>query len=81
MGCNKPKPCKFPSLDNCQKKFLWTYKEVDLALHLAVGLVLQGDMENFPHALALESLDSFFRVSKQAPCFTAVEEEEVTGNL
>ena len=41
MVCDMPKPCKFPSLDSCQKRFLWTHKEVDLALHQVVGLVLQ----------------------------------------
>ena len=30
MACDRPEPCKFPSLDSCQKSFLWTYKEVDL---------------------------------------------------
>ena len=27
-----PEPCKFPSSDNCQKRFLWTHKEVILLL-------------------------------------------------
>ena len=41
-----PEPCKFLSLGSCQKRFLWTNKEVNLALHLDVGLVLQvGDAE------------------------------------
>ena len=26
-----PEPCKFPSLDSCQKRFLWTHKEADVA--------------------------------------------------
>ena len=73
MACDMPKPCKFPSLDSCQ--ILWTHKEVDLAPHLVVGLVLQvGDRKKFPQALGFESLDPFFRVSKQGPCFTAIEE-------
>ena len=33
-----------------------------------------GDAEKFPQALGFESLDPFFRVSKQGPCFTAIEE-------
>ena len=46
MACDMPEPCKFPSLDSCQKRFLWTHKEVDLAPHPVVGLVLQiGDTE------------------------------------
>ena len=66
------------SLDSCQKRFLLTHKEVDLAPRTVVGLVLQvGDTEMFPHAL--ESLvplkKIFFRVSKQNPFFTAVEED------
>ena len=39
--CDMPEPCKFPSLDSCQKVFLWTHKEVDHAPHPVVGLVLQ----------------------------------------
>ena len=67
-------PCKFPSLDSYQM-FLWTHKEVDLAPHQVVGLLLQvGVAEKFPHVVGFESLDSFFRVSKQDSCFTAVEE-------
>ena len=38
VACDMPKPCKFPSLDSCQKRFLWTYKEVDLAPHPVVDL-------------------------------------------
>ena len=44
-------------LHSCQKRFLWTHKDVDLALHPVVGLVLQvGDMEKLSHALGFESL-------------------------
>ena len=75
MACDISEPCKFPSLDSCQKKFLWTHKEVDLAPQPVVGLVLQvGDAEKFPQALGYERLDPFYRVSKQGQCFTAVEE-------
>ena len=46
MTCDMPEPCKFPSVDSCQKRFMWTQKEVDLAPHPAVGRVLQvGDAE------------------------------------
>ena len=49
VACDIPEPCKFPSHHGCQKRFLWTYKEVDLALHPGVGPVLQvGDTEKFP---------------------------------
>ena len=44
------------------KRFLWTHKEVDLALHPVVGPVLQvGDVEKFPWVLDFESLDPFFQ--------------------
>ena len=60
--CDMPEPCKFPSLDSCQKKFLWTHKEVSLAPLPIIGVVLQvGDTEKFPHALGFESLNPFFR--------------------
>ena len=79
MASNLPKPCKFLSLDSCQKRFLWTHKEVYLAPHPVIGLVLQvEDREKFPHARGFKSMDLFFfflRVSKQDPYFTAVEED------
>ena len=60
MACAMPELCKFLSFNSCQKRFLWTHMEVDLALHPVVGRVLQvGDTEKFPHALGFESLDPF----------------------
>ena len=60
MACDMPEPYKFLSLDSCQKRFLWILKEVNLALHPVVGLVLQvGDAEKFPKALGFENLDLF----------------------
>ena len=41
VACDMLEPCKFPSFHSCQKRFLWTYKEVDLAPHPVVGLVLE----------------------------------------
>ena len=74
VACNMPEPFQFPSFDSCQKRFLWTNKEVDLAPH-PVGLVLPvGDAEKFPQALGFESLDPFLRVSKQGLCFTSIED-------
>ena len=71
-----PEPRQFPSSDSCQKRILWAHKKIDLAPHPAVGLVLQvGDAEKFPQALVFDSLDPFFGVSKQGPCFKAVEED------
>ena len=52
VACDMPEPCEFPSIDSCQKRFLWTHKGVDLASHPVIGLVLQvGDAETFPKAL------------------------------
>ena len=74
MASDTPEPRNLPSLDSCQKRFLWTHEKVDLAPHRVVGLVLQvGDTEKFPHVLGFETLDPFCRVSKQGSCFTAVE--------
>ena len=56
-----PEPCKFPSLDSCQERFLWTHKEIDLSLHPVVDLVLQvGDAEKFPQHLVSKALILFF---------------------
>ena len=75
MAFDVPEPCKFSSLDSCQKRFLRTHKEVHFALYPVVRLVFQvGDMEKFPHALGFKSLDPFFSVSNQGPCFTTKEE-------
>ena len=61
VACDMPELCKFPSLDSCQKRFPWTHKEVDLALHPVIGLMLQvGYAEKFPRAPDVESLDFFF---------------------
>ena len=76
MACGMLEPCKFLSLGSYQMRFLWTQKEVDLALHPVIGFVLQeGDVGKFPYALGFKSLDSFYRVGKQGPCFTAVKED------
>ena len=70
MACDMSEPCRFLSLESCQKSFLWTHKEVDLALHPVVGLVLQvGDAEKFPQALVAKAWILFFKVSQQGPCF------------
>ena len=80
MACVIPEPCKFPSLDSCQKRFLWTHKEADLAPYPVVGLVLQvGDAEKFSLVqvwFRKPGIFFFSRVSKQGVCFTATEEVE-----
>ena len=81
MACDVPEPCKFPSLDSCQKRFLWIHTGVDLTPHPVVGLVLQGgDAKNFRQALGFEDLNPFLRVSKQGPRFTAIEEATYCGH-
>ena len=62
MACDRSEPCKFPSLDSCQKRFLWTHKEVDLVPHV-VGLVFKarGDAEKFSKALGFNSLDVLYK--------------------
>ena len=82
LACDMPEPCKFQSFNSCQKRFPRTHKEVDFAPHPVIGLVLQvGDVEKFPQALGFESLDPFLSVTKQGPCFIAIEEMKVTGDL
>ena len=61
MACGMPEPCKCPSLDSCQKTFLWTRMGVDFAPDPVFGLALQeADAEKFPLALGFESLGPFF---------------------
>ena len=74
VACDTPEPCKFPSRDSCQWRFLWAHREIGIAPHPVTGLVLQvGDAENIAQALCVESLDPSFGVSEQGPCFTARE--------
>ena len=74
VACDMAKACKFPSLDSGQKRFLWTHKGI--ALHPVVGFVLQVEnAEKFPQALSFRGPDPFFfSVSKQGPCFTAIDD-------
>ena len=66
MVPDMPEPGRFPSLDSCQKRFLWTHKELDLAPHPVVSLVLRvRDAENIPQAFGFESLDPFFFQSQK----------------
>ena len=52
-----------------------------LALHSIAGLVLQvGDMKKFPDAFCFENLDLFFKVSKQGPYFTTIEDIKLKQN-
>ena len=63
MACDMPEPCRFPSLESCQKRFVWTHKEIDLAPLPVVGLELQvGDSEKFPQALGFQATDWDLRV-------------------
>ena len=61
VTCDMPEPCRFPSLDSSQKRFLWSHKEVDLAPHAVVSLLLPvGDARKFLQALCFKSLNPFF---------------------
>ena len=65
VACDMPKTWKFPSLDSCQTRFMWTRKDLDLVPRPVVGLVLHvEDVQKFPQALGFKSLDPLFRVSK-----------------
>ena len=47
------------SHDSCAKRFQWTHKEVDLAPHPVVGLVLQvEDTEKFAYTVSFVCLQS-----------------------
>ena len=49
MTRDMPEPFDLPSLDSCQKRFLWAHKESDLGPRAFVGLVLQvGGAEKSP---------------------------------
>ena len=55
-ACNMPKPCEFPSLDSCQKRFLCLHKGGDRSPYPVSGLVLQvGDAGKFARALSRKS--------------------------
>ena len=57
MACDMPELCKFPSINSCQKRFLWIHMEVGLAPHPEIGLMLQvGDAEKFPQAIQFSSV-------------------------
>ena len=77
MACDMPEPCKFQSLDSCQKRFPWTHKGVDLAPHPVVGLVLQvGDAEKFPQALGFRQSSAYrltasLGAEMRADCYSA----------
>ena len=61
VACDMPEPCKFPPLDSCQKRFLRTHHDGNLAPHPVVGILIQvGVAEKFSQALGFESLDPFF---------------------
>ena len=59
VACDMSEPCKFPSLDSCQKRFLWAHEEVDLALHPVVGHSRSGQI----CSLAPCSISSAQRIS------------------
>ena len=82
MACGMPEPCQFPFLDSCQKRFLWTHKEVDLAPHSVLGLKLQVEnTKKFPHALGFENQNPFcFSVSEYGPYFRKQVSKHIVRN-
>ena len=67
MACDMPEPCKFPSLDSFQKRFLWTHKTVDLPSHPVVDPVFQvGDAGKFLQALGFKSPEPYCFRGQQA---------------
>ena len=77
-----PEPCKFPSFDSCQKRFLWTHKDVDLARPPVVGLVLQvGDAEECSQTLGFESLESFSESASRVYVYRPERRMEMTRDL
>ena len=40
-----PELWEFPPLDSCQERILWAHKEMDLAPHTVVGLVLLQEVQ------------------------------------
>ena len=53
-----------------------------ILLRPVVGLMLQvGEADKFPHAFGFECLDPSFRVSKQGPRFTTLEEKRMIRDL
>ena len=61
MACDMPEPCKFPSLDGCQKGSCGPTRKLSFLCTQSFALCSKkGDAEKFPHALGFESLDPFF---------------------
>ena len=84
MARDMPKPCKFPSFDRCQKRFLSTHKEAGLAPHPVVGLVFHvRDVEEFPQALVSKAwkLSAVDRVWLVGWCFEPSQPREIISLL
>ena len=76
VACDMPGPCMLSFLDSCQRRFPWTHKEVDLAPHTVVGLVVQErDAKKFPHTFGFKSLDPFCQNQQAGLCFTAIGQD------
>ena len=57
---------ELPSLDSCQKRFLWAHKEVDLAYPVVVLVLTVAVAQKFPQELFLRS-ESASRVYVSQP--------------
>ena len=82
MSCDITVPYEFPSLESCQKRFSQARKEVELAPHTVVGLVLQvRDAGEFPQALGLVSLDPFSQSGSRVDVSQPWRRRGITGDL
>ena len=57
MACDMPEPWKFPSLDSCQKRFLWNHRQILFSLAIAAideAILMQTFTEQVP---------SFYRIA------------------
>ena len=75
LACDMPEPCKFPSLYSCQKRFLWTHKEVDLAPQPSGwSYAPSRRWVEIPQMLDFNSLGLYFS-QQTGSFFTAIEED------
>ena len=82
VACDMPEPFEFPSHDSCQKRFLRTNKEDDLARHPVFGLMLQvGEADEYESPLSLkERILNSSGFMSAAPCLKKTWNLEVAGS-
>ena len=65
VACDMPEPCKFPSLDSCQKCSCGPTRKLIFSAPSLCPLLRVGDAEKFHQALGFENMHPFF-FSQQA---------------